>query len=199
MRTTRIFSESWFKSLNPFRFLKVRYRVVRLQGFDLRQVHWRVAIKAGYLLGGNPKPDFMATETRGNPFNHLDVEYITIHSSNRRETDMKWQKGQSGNPAGRPKECIEVRKYILQKTNSGKELVDLMYKVAFNKDSEKHTGWAAKERLVAIKWLSDYSLGRPTENLDLTGDGQKLGLVEIVAHSRKIEKEEDARADDGGS
>ena len=41
-----------------------------------------------------------------------------------------WQPGQSGNPSGRPKGTRDLSGYVLETTNSGKELVYALVSIA---------------------------------------------------------------------
>src|SRR5262252_3754920 len=77
-------------------------------------------------------------------------------------------KGQSGNPAGRPRGFVRA---IREQTRDGDELVAFMVRV-FRGEVE---GARLRDRLEAATWLADRGFGKPTLGVELAGkDGEAL-------------------------
>lgn len=86
-----------------------------------------------------------------------------------RDDKGKFVKGQSGNPAGRPKR--EVEKAYLDATIGKVSLED------WGKIVEKAVSQAKEGDGEARKWLSEYLLGKPTQQIDITGS--PTGVIEV--------------------
>ena len=54
-----------------------------------------------------------------------DSKRVTMTTANNHGNSLTpWKPGQSGNPSGRPKGTRDLADYVLETTDSGKELVD---------------------------------------------------------------------------
>ena len=84
-----------------------------------------------------------------------------------------WQPGQSGNPSGRPKGTRDLAGYVLETTDGGKELVDVLMSIAkgvmpnvpVQEDSRSRK--VASRPVEAIEMLLDRGFGRSPQQLDI--------------------------------
>lgn len=93
-----------------------------------------------------------------------------------------FQKGQSGNPAGRPKlrDIKEVLTDLLSQEKNKQQLVDAVMTVVVNK--------ALKGDLKAADMLLSYTYGKPTQKTEITGaDGERIDFkVEVIQGDKNI-------------
>lgn len=80
-----------------------------------------------------------------------------------------YQKGQSGNPGGRPKAMWEIAKLVHAKTKNGAELVERIYTIAFGQDEELKD---AKSIRWALDWLSNRGFGKPQQVVEIPSDDE---------------------------
>ena len=88
-----------------------------------------------------------------------------------------WQRGQSGNPSGRPKGTRDLAGYVLETTDGGKELVDALVSIARGTMPNVATQEGTRPRkdqqvrpadqLKAIEMLLDRGFGRSPQQLDV--------------------------------
>ena len=79
-----------------------------------------------------------------------------------------WAKGQSGNPNGRPKGAKGFAERIRKATKDGDDVIAVVVSI-LHKESER-----SSDRINAAKFLINYMIGKPQENLDITSDGDKV-------------------------
>lgn len=93
-----------------------------------------------------------------------------------------FQKGQSGNPAGRPKlrDIKEVLTDLLSQEKNKQQLIDGLMTVIVNK--------ALKGDLKAADMLLSYTYGKPTQKTEITGaDGERIDFkVEVIQGEKNI-------------
>lgn len=87
---------------------------------------------------------------------------------------MGWQKGQSGNPAGRPRSGQAVAEYIRKLAgDDAREYVDELHALA----TRPHNN--VKARLAAIGLLLERGYGKPPQELELTGAITQLSESDV--------------------
>lgn len=107
----------------------------------------------------------------------------------------RWKKGQSGNPAGRPKRVPGLVEEILRLTNDGKQLAQLLHdiatkqivKVVSDNGHESYEGADTKDKISAIKLLLEYGIGKPVEHHEVGGVG---AFEELISGSFELEPSE---------
>jgi len=85
----------------------------------------------------------------------------------------RFQKGQSGNPRGRPPGSKGQVTYLREKYGAnGEQLLDMLYRLAKNAKTPPHTRVTATQELLARGW------GRPP--VELTGAGGDPLVTKVI-------------------
>lgn len=92
-----------------------------------------------------------------------------------------FQKGQSGNPGGRPKGLASL---VREKTSDGVELVE------FHLSILRSAGQATADRLKAAQWLADRGFGKAVEEVNLTAENRNETTIRYVNDWRQVAAEE---------
>lgn len=84
----------------------------------------------------------------------------------------QFQPGQSGNPSGRKPRAHEERFLkVLVKVMPAKRWAIVMEKVALL--AERGEKWA-------VEYYANYMMGKPRESVDITTDGEKISVIEVI-------------------
>lgn len=98
----------------------------------------------------------------------------------------KWQKGQSGNPGGRPQ---GVMAYVQQKCGTdAKGLIDALLTII--KDKEE----ATRDRIRALEILLDRGWNKPMQGMHISGDAVRPLVIDTVKTREEIQGVLDADA-----
>jgi hypothetical protein len=92
---------------------------------------------------------------------------------------MKWVKGVSGNPGGRPKLEVSIRELAQQ---HGMEALETLVQVM-------RTGKPG-ERLIAANAILDRAYGKPSQSIEMSGD--RTTLVDLLVSLNKSHPVSDA-------
>lgn len=92
----------------------------------------------------------------------------------------RFQKGQSGNPGGRPK-GKGLADFIRKETKDGRELAQLMLSLVRNsKEGEWQGRIPVDVRMKAADWLADRGFGKPVQSTEVSADVAVQGGLRIV-------------------
>ena len=104
------------------------------------------------------------------------------------------EKGQSGNPKGRPKKNHALIDYVHQKTSGGKKLIDELYKIAMSDDGRD------RDRMRAIELLLERGFGKNVQPVQLDAEVNVVRrldtfsdqeLMELVDLRKRLRADED--------
>ena len=102
---------------------------------------------------------------------------------------MKWVKGMSGNPGGRPKLEVSIRDLAQQ--NSMEALETLVQVMRTGKPGE---------RLIAANAILDRAYGKPSQSIEMSSDRTTLvDLLVSMNKSHPVDGEPEADRADGGA
>lgn len=93
---------------------------------------------------------------------------------------MPWEKGQSGNPGGRPKAALNLAqnmaKLIAERTDNGQKLIEFAWAVYTDENAP------LAERRWAHDWLTDRGAGKASQSIELFANvqSQNVTFVEMV-------------------
>ena len=118
-----------------------------------------------------------------------------------------WQPGQSGNPSGRPKDTRDLAGYVLETTDSGKELVDALVSIArgtmpnvpVQKGSRPRKDQQVRpaDQLKAIDMLLDRGFGRSPQQLDIAHSVTNRPLEHLSDETLRLLEENARQLKDG--
>jgi len=92
---------------------------------------------------------------------------------------MKFQKGRSGNPAGRPKKGQALTDLLRQRIEDKEAGVSRKEKII-----EKLIGMAESGDIAAVKYIFDRLDGRPIEAIKIDPNGIDGKLLEILSYGK---------------
>jgi len=110
----------------------------------------------------------------------------------------KWQKGQSGNPAGRPRLLFSFNRELQQKASEvdpkdlygrtyGRKLIDRAFEIALK-------GPRSTRQIVAIREILDRLVGKPVQAVavaDLRPESREQLIESILETARAMKKEKE--------
>ena len=94
----------------------------------------------------------------------------------------KWQKGQSGNPGGRPRVPDDLKKSCRRLAAKGMKVLEeiISSKDTFGEDGKRTAmGASPSEKIAAIKLAMEYGYGKPVQPIEGKGEDGNI-VVEIV-------------------
>lgn len=100
---------------------------------------------------------------------------------------MTFEKGQSGNPKGRPKRLIEEK--FLKKISSSVTITEWREIIKKAVDQAKRGDPRARQ------WLSEYLVGKPIQGIDLDTTDSTLEVIVKRAESRALPSNTNPEAD----
>ena len=118
-----------------------------------------------------------------------------------------WQPGQSGNPSGRPRGTRDLAGYVLETTDGGKELVDVLVSIArgvlpnlaVQKGSRPRKDQQVRpaDQLKAIEMLLDRGFGRSPQQLDIAHSVSDRPLAHLSDETLRLLVEYGQQLEDG--
>jgi hypothetical protein len=96
----------------------------------------------------------------------------SLETAPARPVGRPFEKGQSGNPGGRPK---GLAKRIRAETRDGEELVEVMLGVL------RDASAARKDRMQAATWLADRGFGKPVQTISAEVDEAEQRRLELAS------------------
>ena len=137
-------------------------------------------------------------------------------ANNQRNNLSPWKPGQSGNPSGRPRGTRDLAGYVLETTDGGKELVDVLVSLARGIMSNVAVQGGSRPRkdqqvrpadqLKAIEMLLERGFGRSPQQIDIAHSVTDRPLAHLsdetldalVENGRQLEKGSGVVVDEDG-